>query len=99
MVLDQSDSLVYQKIEQRRYDPHDGRFYDLFKDKISKEVLSRLIQLNEHTHPRVKQRLQDYINFLATVDKEYMKHLVRINAEEDSQKVFINICDAVENCV
>ena len=66
---------------------------------MSKEVLPRLIQLNEHTHQRVKKRLQDYITFLATVEQQYMDHLVRINAEELPEKVFINLCDAVENCV
>ena len=71
----------------------------MFKDTISQAVLGRLIQQNEHTHPVVKQRLQDYRNFLATVENEYMKHLIRINAEEDPQRVFLNLCDAVENCV
>jgi hypothetical protein len=62
-------------------------------------VLARLIHLNEHTHHKVKKRLQDYITFLATVEQQYMDHLVRINAEESHDKVFINLCDAVENCV
>ena len=66
---------------------------------MSSEVLPRLIQLNDHAHHRVKKRLQDYITFLATVEQQYMDHLVRINAEELPEKVFINLCDAVENCV
>ena len=83
ITLDQSDSSVYEKIEQRRFDPVEGKHYNLLKDSdISQEAQSRLIHQKEHTHPIVKRRLQDYRNFLATVENEYRKHLIRINAEE-----------------
>lgn len=38
VTLDQSDALVYEKIEQRRFDPVDGKYYNLLKDNISREV-------------------------------------------------------------
>jgi adenylate kinase len=82
ITLDQSDSSVYEKIEQRRFDPVDCRHYNLLSDDVPKEAQDRLIHERENTHPHVKRRLQEYRNFLATVENEYRKHLIRINAEE-----------------
>ena len=50
----------------------------------------------------MKRRLQEYRNFLATVETQYRKHLIRINAEDsenDANQVFLNLCDAIENIV
>ncbi len=102
ITLDQSDSSVYEKIEQRRFDPIELKHYNLLIDEIPKEAQSRLIQQREHTHPIVKRRLQEYRNFLGTVETQYRKHLIRINAEEaenDASQVFLNLCDAIENTV
>ena len=72
----------------------------MFKDNIPNEaVLNRLVWQPEHTHPQVKQKLIDYRNLLAEVENEYSKHLIRINTEEDDERVFVNFCDAVENTV
>lgn len=57
MTLDQSDSTVYEKIEQRRFDPVEGRYYNLLTDEIPEEALGRLVHQKEHTHPVVKRRL------------------------------------------
>jgi adenylate kinase family enzyme len=102
VTLDQSDSSVYEKIEQRRFDPVECKRYDLLKDEVPREVRSRLIHQREHTHPIVKRRLQEYRNFLATVESEYSKRLIRINAEEtenDPTQVYLSLCDAIENIV
>jgi adenylate kinase family enzyme len=82
ITLDQSDSSVYEKIEQRRFDPIECKHYNLLQDYVPKDDQSRLVHQKEHTHPIVKRRLQDYRNFLGTVENEYRKHLIRINAEE-----------------
>ena len=102
ITLDQSDSSVYEKIEQRRFDPIEMNHYNLLLDEIPKEAQLRLIQQRDHTHPIVKRRLQEYRNFLGTVETQYRKHLIRINAEEaenDASQVFLNLCDAIENTV
>ena len=92
--------MVYEKIEQQRFDPVDGKYYNLLLDKdIAEEVLERLVQQSEHSHPNVKKRLQEYQNFMATVENEYRNLLVRVNAEEEPGKVFINLCDAMEHIV
>lgn len=57
ITLDQSDSSVYEKIEQRRFDPVDCRHYNLLSDDVPKEAHDRLIHERENTHPHVKRRL------------------------------------------
>ena len=102
ITMDQSDSSVYEKIEQRRFDPVEGKTYNLLSEEVPEEAHSRLLQQKEHTHPYVKRRLQEYRNFLGTVETQYRKHLIRINAEEsenDANQVFLNLCDAIENIV
>jgi len=68
ITLDQSDSSVYEKIEQRRFDPVEFKHYNLLLDEIPEDAQYRLIQQREHTHPIVKRRLQEYRNFLSTVE-------------------------------
>jgi adenylate kinase family enzyme len=100
VTLDQSDSSVYEKLEQRRFDPIECRTYNLLQDEISRDVQGRLVQQKEHTHPLVKRRLQHYRNLLPIIEENYSKNLIRINAEEsenDSEQVFSNICEAIEN--
>lgn len=43
ITLDQSDSSVYEKIEQRRFDPIECKRYDLLKDEVPREVRARLL--------------------------------------------------------
>lgn len=44
VILDLNDSLVYERIENKRFDPVEGKFYNIVKDKIpSQEVQDRLI--------------------------------------------------------
>ena len=97
--LDQSDSLVYENIEQHRFDPIDGKYYNLLKDSatLPEDVVNRLVQTPENSHAHVKKLLQDYRNFLSTVENEYRKQLVRINVEDAEEKEILEkLCDAVE---
>ena len=32
--LDLSDALVYEKLEQKRFDPQEGKFYNVIKDRL-----------------------------------------------------------------
>ena len=42
--LDLSDPLVYEKMEQKRYDPVEGRFYNMIKNRLpNKVIMDRLI--------------------------------------------------------
>jgi len=39
----------------------------------------------------------DFREFLETAEAEYSRHLVRINAEEASDVVYMSFCDAIES--
>ena len=47
----------------------------------------------------LEKRLNDYRDFLAVAETEFNQYLIRINAEEDSSRVFLNFCDAIENSI
>ena len=44
----------------------------------------------------VHQQVTEYREFLETAEAEYSRHLVRINAEENSENVYLSFCDAIE---
>ena len=99
VALDQPDTMTYDRLEELRFDPIDEKYYHLLSDKVPAGVEKRLIQQSEHTHEVLKARLEDYNNFLATVENEYSTHLIRINTADKPEKVFLNLCEAVEKPV
>lgn len=98
-MLELPDSLVYEKLESKRFDSVNAKEYDILKDKIDPSILGNLVQRQEDTHPMVKRRLNDYKNFLGAIENEYRAHLIRINSEDSEEKVFMSFCDAIENSV
>jgi adenylate kinase family enzyme len=57
------------------------------------------VQKPDDRHEVVEKKLNEYRDFLAAAETEFSKCLIRINAEEDTKRVFLNFCDAVENSV
>lgn len=47
----------------------------------------------------LKVRLEDYNNFLATIENDYQSLLIRINATDEPAQVFSSLCEAVEKPV
>jgi len=48
---------------------------------------------------QLAKSVEDYREFLATAETDFNQYLIRINDEENSDLVFLNFCDAIENCV
>jgi hypothetical protein len=48
---------------------------------------------------QLEWRLNNYRDFLAVAETEFNQYLIRINAEESSDRIFMNFCDAIENSV
>ena len=94
IALNQNDQLSYDRLDQLRYDPINAKFYNL--QSASPQVQARLVQLNEHSQKVLGQRLNEYNNFLPKVESEYERLLIRINNEEVPEKVFTNLCEAIE---
>jgi len=101
VVLELNDAIVYERVEQRRFDPLESCFRSIIKEKdtISEEVLSRLIYAPEDTHPLLKKRLLAYRQVLPAIETEFKRNLIRINAEMDMPKITASFCEAIENSV
>lgn len=99
MALEVNDSLIYEKIEAKRFDPIDGVYYNIEKDNVNENIKRRLLWLPQHKHIIVEKKLVDYRNFLTLVETEYTKFLIRINAEEGQDIIVQNFYDAIENIV
>ena len=48
---------------------------------------------------QLEKRLNEYRDFLGVAETEFNQYLIRINAEESHDSIFMNFCDAIENSV
>ena len=55
--------------------------------------------MEEHKEEVIKGKLGEYRAFSTLIESEFRKVLIRINSEENKEKVFLNFCDAIENTV
>ena len=63
--LDMSDHLIYEKLEQRRFDPVTNMHHFILTDNITDDtILNRLIHKAEDQHPFIKKKLLEYRAFL-----------------------------------
>jgi len=54
-------------------------------------------QLTPRNMQVVHKEVNDYREFLQAAEAEFSDYLVRIDAEEGADKVFLSFCDAIEN--
>lgn len=93
-----SDHLIYEKLEQRRFDPVTNKYHYVLNEKIIDDsILTRLVHKYDDQHPQIKKKLLEYRAFKQLIDAEFSTQLVRINAEQDKQTVFKNMIEAVEH--
>lgn len=98
VTLEMSDNLIYEKLEQRRYDPVTNQFHFVLQENITEErILDRLVHRYADQHPQIKKKLLEYRAFKQLIDQEYSGALTRINAEQDDATIMKNFIQAVEN--
>lgn len=73
--------------------------YHLQREKVPAHIEARLIHRTEHSPAILKIKLEEYNNFLPKVETEYQRQLIRVNAEEAFDRVFANMCEAIEKPV
>jgi len=62
--LDMSEHLIYEKLEQRRFDPLTNKYHYIFNENMTDEtILNRLIHNVEDQHPYIKKKLIEYKGF------------------------------------
>ena len=77
-----SDHLIYERLEQRRFDPLTNKYHFVLNENISDEkLLNRFVHKDEDKHPNIKKKLIEYRTFKQLIDQEFSGQLVRINAE------------------
>lgn len=80
--LDMSDNLIYEKLEQRRFDPVTNKYHYVLNENIKDEaILGRLIHKFEDQHRYIKKQLYEYRTFMQSMTVEYSHQLISINAE------------------
>jgi adenylate kinase len=63
--LDMSDQFIYEKLEQRRFDPLTSKYHSIITENITNDaLLSRLVHNVEDKHPYIKKKLMEYRTFL-----------------------------------
>ena len=97
ITLDMSDNLIYEKLEQRRFDPITNRYHFIMNENIQDEaILGRLEHKPEDQHPYIKKKLLEYRGFMQHVLSEYGASIVRVNAEQPAKDVHKNIMEGIE---
>jgi len=92
-----SDHLIYESLEQKRFDPFTKKTHWVVNEAITDEVmLKRMLHRPEDQHPQIKKKLLEYRAFKQLIDQEYSQQLIRINAEQDAPTIFKNLTQAVE---
>ena len=98
ITLEMSDHLIYEKLEQRRFDPITNRYHYVLTENITDEkLLDRFIHKYDDHHPQIKKKLIEYRAFKQLIDAEYSNQLVRISAEQPMKDVLKAFIQAVEH--
>lgn len=63
-------------------------------EAADESIRSQLVQRNMNG---VHGQVSEHREFLETAEAEYSRHLVRINAEETPENVYLSFCDAIES--
>ena len=45
----------------------------------------------------LRNQVVEYREFLEAAEAEYSRHLVRINAEDTAENLYLSFCDAIES--
>jgi adenylate kinase len=86
--LDMPDNLIYEKLEQRRFDPVTNTYHYVLDEAITDEViLKRLVHKYEDQHRYIKKKLLDHRTFMHHMILEYNSQLYRLNAEKPVEEL------------
>ena len=92
-----SDSLIYERNEERRLDPLTGIYYNLNFPPENSAIKNRLILLPEDSHEMVKQRLQNYKENSISLKHEFADICVLIEGKNPVSLISEKIADEIEN--
>lgn len=95
IALEVSDEVVLKDLSEQRLHQASGKLF------TPAEIAQASDEVKELLISRPLKQLRDLVNehqsFLLEAEAEYTRHLVRINAEEPEENVFLSFCDAIES--
>lgn len=97
--LECSDSLVYERVEQRRFDPVTGVYYNVMELPDDETIRNRVVQMNEDSHEAVKKRLMAFKEHSIKIRSEYSGHVISIKADMDQSAAFDVAKEAIESSI
>ena len=63
-------------------------------EAASDEIQNQLVPRNLTS---LRNQVVEYREFLEAAEAEFSRHLVRINAEDTAENLYLNFCDAIES--
>jgi adenylate kinase len=97
--LECSDSLVYERVEQRRLDPITGIVYSVMDLPDDEDITTRIVSLPEDTHEAVKKRLQHYKEHSVQIQQEFSNLVSTIRGNLDIQATFDIAKETIEGSI
>lgn len=95
IALEISDEAVLKELASMQLHESSGKLFTSAEAATADEsIRSQLVPRNM---AGVREQVSEYREFLETAEAEYSRHLVRINAEESPENVYMSFCDAIES--
>ena len=95
IALEISDEAVLQELSSMKLHEASGKLFTPQEaEKADESIRTALVPRNM---AGVREQALEYRDFLEAAEAEFSRHLVRINAEETEENVFLSFCDAIES--
>lgn len=95
IALETSDDVVLRELHEMKLHQASGKLFTPQEAREAPEEIRPL--LVQRPLPQVREQVREHQEFLEAAEAEYSRHLVRINAEEPDETVFLSFCDAIES--
>ena len=95
IALEISDEAVLQEVSNLKVHEQSGKLFTPAEAEAADEGIRS--QLTPRNMQVVHKEVNEYREFLQAAEAEFSDCLVRIDAEEGADKVFLSFCDAIEN--
>lgn len=100
IALEIQDDELQAKLAEYHFDPFTQLMY-FSEEELAEadgEVQKRL-ELREESRDAIKEKLDQYRDFLTSAEEEFQRQLVRVNGEDIDERVFLNFCNAIEGSI
>ena len=95
IALEISDEAVLSEVSNLKVHEQSGKLFTPAEVAAADESIRK--QLTPRNMQVVHKEVNEYREFLQAAEAEFSDYLVRIDAEEGPDKVFLRFCDAIEN--